>query len=382
MSATGERVSFRHTAASVALDAVRGVAALLVLFDHCHNLFFVNLDIALQTSRFRLLTIGAYALGSAGEEAVVIFFVLSGYLISGSVFRSMEQGRWSWKDYLTHRCVRLWVVLVPALVLCAGWDCARLAMTHPATQAGMSFTTRMAAAGLTWKIFFGNLFFLQTIRTPTFGSNRVLWSLAAEFWYYMLFPLGLLALRRGVLRTRILYGAGFLLVAVFITRGVFDLFPVWLCGTALARVKPPKVGAAVRWLAALLYVPIVFGLAMMQWPWHIFKMDYLLGVLTAVFLWVMLSADRRVNDKAWIVRSMRTLAAFSYSLYLVHYPFLDFCATWLNHGVGWIPDPRTVAMVALCGAVAVSYAYLVAYYTEFRNERVRLWVEERLPSVS
>ena len=37
--------------------------------------------------------------------------------------------------------------------------------------------------------FWGNLVFLQTILVPTYGTNALLWSLANEFWYYMLFPL-------------------------------------------------------------------------------------------------------------------------------------------------------------------------------------------------
>lgn len=103
MAGSAERVPFRQTGGSVSLDAIRGIAALLVLFDHCHNLFFLDYGSALRISAHPHLTYVLYALSSAGREAVVIFFVLSGYLISGSVFRALEQGRWSWKDYLTHR---------------------------------------------------------------------------------------------------------------------------------------------------------------------------------------------------------------------------------------------------------------------------------------
>jgi peptidoglycan/LPS O-acetylase OafA/YrhL len=206
----------------------------------------------------------------------------------------------------------------------------------------------------------------------------VLWSLAAEFWFYILFPLGLLALRRGTLRTRVLNGVGFLLVAAFLTRGLLNLFPVWLCGTALAMVKPPKAGTWVRWLAILLYVPIVFQLAMTTWPWRYFSMNHLLGLLTALFLWILLSDNRRVNDTSWTVRSVRTLAGFSYSLYLVHYPFLYFCAVWLNHGAVWMPTGRTLGFGAGLCMMALLYAYGVASCTEFRNDQVRRWVEARL----
>ena len=45
---------------------------------------------------------------------------------------------------------------------------------------------------LTARNFFGNLFYLQTIVCHSYGSNGPLWSIANEFWYYVLFPLGLL----------------------------------------------------------------------------------------------------------------------------------------------------------------------------------------------
>lgn len=380
MTQSVERVPFRQTSASVALDATRGIAALLVLFDHCHNLFFLGFTPAMRMAVHPRLTYVLYALSSAGREAVVIFFVLSGYLISGSVFRAMEQGRWSWKDYLTHRLVRLWLVLLPALVLCAVWDTSRLA--GPQANGTAPLLARMAAAGLTLKIFAGNMLFLQSIHVPNFGSNKVLWSLAYEFWYYMLFPMGLLAVRRGTsTRARVGYAAGFLLIAVFVGRAVMGLFPVWLFGTLLTRMAVPRVGRAVRWVALLLFAPVPFVLAMTPWPWRIFKLDYLLGVVTLAFLWVMLSGRRRMRDESLMVRAARALAGCSYSLYLVHYPFLAFVSAMVGANEHWPPQARYFGMAVAFCALAVLYGYGVALCTEFRNDRVRRWVEFRLNGV-
>ena len=58
-----------------------------------------------------------YVLTGAGHQAVIIFFVLSGYLISGSIYRMISACRWSWRKYLTHRLVQLWIVPFPALLL-------------------------------------------------------------------------------------------------------------------------------------------------------------------------------------------------------------------------------------------------------------------------
>jgi peptidoglycan/LPS O-acetylase OafA/YrhL len=374
MAAEAERVPFRQTGASVSLDAARGIAALLVLLDHCHNLFFVSCADALARTAHPKLIYMLYGLTSAGPQAVVIFFVLSGYLISGSVFRSLEQGRWSWKDYLTNRLVRLWLVLLPALVLCAAWDLGRLAWSGDAG----SLMERAHANGLTWGLFCGNLFFLQDGWVRTFGSDRVLWSLGAEFWYYILFPVGLLALRRKTaMKSRLLYAVGFVLVAGFAGRWVLGLFPVWLFGTALALVRPPRVGSVVRWVTAVLYAPVVFVLPMVPWPWRYFKMDYALGLLTVLLLWVLLSAGERANESRVYVRAARSLAGPSYSLYLVHYPMLAFLSVVLTGGTPWPVGPKHLGAGVGLGALAVLYGYGVAACTEWHNDGVRHWVQEK-----
>ena len=375
MAVVAERVSFRETGASVALDAIRGAAALLVMFDHCHNLFFLQFGEALRGSSHPHLLYLLYAFGSAGRQAVVIFFVLSGYLIGGSVFRALEQGRWSWKDYLTHRFVRLWLVLIPALVLCACWDIGRLAVGG-AHGAGLLELAR--AQGVTWKLFLSNVFFLQGVRTTTFGSDRVLWSLAAEFWYYMLFPLGLLALRKTRLGVRFSYAAGFLAVAFFVNRPLIGLFPVWLYGVALARVRPPKAGRAMRWIGVAVYVPCLFFFVVTPWPWHVFKMDYALGLVTTVFLWIVLSATARMNQRTAVAKASRGLAGASYSLYLVHYPFLAFVTVLLGIEGRWAPTMGHLAAGAGLCAAALLYSFGVAACTEWHNDGVRRWVEGRL----
>src|ERR1035441_502485 len=54
--------------------------------------------------------------------------------------------------------------------------------------------------------FFGNLFFLQSVVSPVFGSNGPLWSLSYEFWYYILFPVLMIAATSWAgVRSRLLY---------------------------------------------------------------------------------------------------------------------------------------------------------------------------------
>src|ERR1700722_6088811 len=110
---SGSAPSFQSTVASVLLDALRGVAALLVCIDHWRYLLFIDYP---QLTFHRKLLFLPYAMCTMGHQAVVVFFVLSGYLVGGHVLRARETGRWSWSVYLIQRGVRLWPVLVPAVV--------------------------------------------------------------------------------------------------------------------------------------------------------------------------------------------------------------------------------------------------------------------------
>jgi peptidoglycan/LPS O-acetylase OafA/YrhL len=53
---------------------------------------------------------------------VIVFFVLSGFLVGGSVIKAHRQGQWRWTGYLSRRLSRLWIVIVPALLLTLFWD--------------------------------------------------------------------------------------------------------------------------------------------------------------------------------------------------------------------------------------------------------------------
>jgi peptidoglycan/LPS O-acetylase OafA/YrhL len=126
-----------------------------------------------------------YAPANCGSPAVFWFFVISGYLVGGSVIAEIAQtSSFDFRRYLINRMTRLYVVLLPALALGALLDSVRIATWGANAHAGFE-----NAASLSGVTLIGNIFYLQTIVVSTFGSNYPLWSLANEFWYYVTFPL-------------------------------------------------------------------------------------------------------------------------------------------------------------------------------------------------
>jgi|SRR3984957_14003480 peptidoglycan/LPS O-acetylase OafA/YrhL len=371
------RIPFTSTNASALLDLVRAIAALLVCFEHWRNLLYVDYR---QIAAHRALFAVPYVMTGAGHQAVVIFFVLSGYLISGSIFRLTQRGEWSWKLYLTHRIVRLWIVLIPALVLGALLDNLGVRLhLAPMLYAGQTGTHMLGdiANLLHPRIFLGNLVFVQTILVPTFGSNGPMWSLANEFWYYVLFPCAFLALRKGTtIGARILNVLVFVLFAWFVGRDILQLFPLWLLGTLLAVIPVWRSSTVMRTLAAVFYFPLLFFLAKTSLV-HGVLSDYILGAATFVLIWLLLGARSIARESAG-VHLARVGARFSYTLYLVHVPFLVLLTALMAGETRWQPDARHLLYGLGALLLSIGYAYGVASLTEFRTDKVRGWVEKRV----
>ncbi len=382
MPSSPAKLRFSDTTASVLLDAIRGVAAILVLLEHWRNAFFVDLP---QVPSHRTLLSPVYLLCAAGHQAVVIFFVLSGYLISGSVLRAFDRHEWSWRQYLAHRLVRLWIVLLPALILGACWDRLGLhSQWAPALYSGANYNHMVGdvTQSLSWQDFLGNAAFLQTVLVPTFGSNGALWSLANEFWYYILFPLAACIAWR-IYRKPLpvaISGLAFCLVAIFVTRDILLAFPVWLLGVLLHFIPRRVTSPFARIAAAFAYAIVFFAAVVLEHRhWHISQAlsDLILGIATFVLLWVLLGAVNRAKQTA-LSRLSRATARFSFTLYLAHTPILIFLVAMLAGDTRWSPGVKTGLTAFAALLIIVGYSWLLASLTEFKTDRVRAWAERKL----
>ena len=362
--------------ASAHLDWIRGLAAAAVMFGHVRGLYFVNYSEL--TRRPPALTI-LYALTGLGHQSVMVFFVLSGFFISTSVVSALRERRWSWRAYLINRVSRLELVLFPALLLGALWDQIgmRLFSGFALYHSGLyKFYVPSVALRSTVPCFFGNLFFLQSVRFPVFGSNGPLWSLSYEFWYYLLFPALVLAIfSRGSVLGR---AASFLLaigVAVFVGPHICLYFLIWLAGAAVAL--GPRFAALCKpwffWPAALFTCGLFAGaLAFSLVRPGLFGdgEDLLIGAAFALWLYVLTHVSSAEVPRAYSAPA-RTLAGFSYTLYLVHFPALLLLrALWSPSG-DWQPGALHLLYGTGLAALMLAYAYLVASFTEARTDAVR-----------
>jgi len=359
----------------VHLDMIRGLAALAVFLGHLRALTF--LDYA-QSNIKGLFTYALYLLTGLGHQAVMIFFVLSGFFISRSIVKACDRDNWSWRNYMIQRLCRLWVVLLPALVFTFAWDRLGLILSNsPFLYTGahsLNVISRDASSNLGAATFFGNFFFLQTILFPAYGTNGPLWSLANEFWYYIMFPL-VYATFRGttslVVRTLQL-SAAFALIW-FLPGGLLVGFGVWLMGFGVYLISQ-KDGITLpisrTFFKGVTFVVFICFLGLSRFHLLIdLASDVAVGLSFAMFMCTLL---RPSKPQGTLYLGLSTfLSNISYSLYVFHFPFCVFIASALLRGNRFQPSIRGIGLyVALCSFVIL---YTVGAYLLFeaRTDRIR-----------
>lgn len=322
------------------IQAMRGIAVLAVLAHHAH-----------------------VPLVKGGYLGVDIFFVVSGYLITGLVARAMRDGRFSFGAFYWRRAWRLLpaaYVMYLACIVASPWMLT-------ITEQRDFFKQLLGALTLT-----GNIaLWLQTGYFEQAAELKPLlhvWSLAIEEQYYLLLPLAmaLVGPRRwrvpALLATLVSATVCFVLMASK-PGAVFYLLPTraWELGVgsvaALWTARPVNLAApSARWESfGTLCLAVLAVLVLYPWqPTHPGWATAMACVMTGVVV---------ANGLRWLGTSYASgvLTWFgdrSYSLYLVHWPIFAFFNSANNSGGGlpwWV---RLLLMLASVALAALMYRYV------------------------
>lgn len=346
---------------SVYLDLFRALAALAVFSSHVRQFFFVDYS-HIQPQHLNVFVRIFYFLTRFGRQSVMIFFVLSGFLIGSSVLRKVHEKRFSWRDYSLDRAARLYTVLLPGLLLGALWDTIGI---HLFNATGI-YSAELRPLGPNVPIyqrsfldFVGNLLFLQTRFVPVFGSNSPLWSLFNEAWYYVLFPLLVLFL----IRKRRIYYLLLAAACLFVLREQTLGFIIWLFGCVVSLIKERR--GPLTWL----FISVCTLALAIALP---FGNDLAIGISFAFLLYWTLQLDRPINSV--VSNCVKSCAAFSYSLYILHFPALFLIRAAFTPREHWQPDARHLLYSAGISAAVLLYCYLVSLVTEAKTPIVRAWM--------
>lgn len=310
----------------ISLDLVRGLSALAVLASHLRAFLFRDLG---ELTSPDLFTKIFYVATGFGHQAVMVFFVLSGYFVGGGICRAFLGSGFSWRRYLVARLSRLYVVLVPALVLTF---CCDLTGRHlrPDVYQGSRHEAYSSgpeagqAISLSFETAACNLLFLQTILVPVFGSNSPLWSLANEFWYYLLFPISVLAALswRSPVRAALLFLL-FGLLLFWLPRPLAVQGLIWLFGVAVWLVRHRFLSPEFRGggLCSTLSFGGFIASLLLSRTGLATSADFLIGASFAVWL-VFLVGSLRKYQASLLGSLSRGLSEISFTLYVIHFPLL------------------------------------------------------------
>jgi peptidoglycan/LPS O-acetylase OafA/YrhL len=319
----------------VDIQALRGLAILFVLAYHSRLVPVLH----------------------AGFLGVDIFFVISGFLITGIVSRQLAAGTFSFATFYFRRARR---ILPAAYLMLGAVALASAFLLAPAAQA--EFQQQLKGS----VFYYANIALWQ--QSGYFDSEATrkpllhMWSLAIEEQYYLLLPAALVLLpsrlRRPAVVVAIAASLG-LCLATVATRpaATFYLLPTraWELGIGSLGALLPAT-AAQAW-ARRLFFPAVGGVLLVPWLPAIGPHPGVSALLVCTFTLLVLLARRVDWDRTRAVVALAWFGAISYPLYLVHWPLLTFAK------IAYLGTPPWELRLALV-IVSVGLAWLIYRYVE------------------
>jgi peptidoglycan/LPS O-acetylase OafA/YrhL len=284
--ATKQRVSVPQPESFAILSHMRWIAALLVAYSHVRQAMLVDYT-AIAHPDFAAK--GIYWMAAYGHAGVIVFFILSGFLVGG---KAMDLARAAeifteWPKFLADRVARIFIVLWPALLLSLvifyaliwlvpnapfvrlpgwGWD-----IQVPLNR-DLSLVHWFVAATL-----------LNEFLMPTIQVNAPLWSLAYEWFYYVLILAAVLLYRRVwsvAACLVILYALVLLAISLIRAPYIAQAGVIWLLGMGSRAVFNRRIlhGAWLRPAA----LAVVFAVLIIGWLHHF--PDLVLGISIAFLI--------------------------------------------------------------------------------------------------
>jgi len=295
-----------------------------------------------------------------GFVGVDVFFVISGFLISGIIFDALDRDRFSFTEFYVRRVRRLFPALTVVLIasLAAGWW---LLLPSEYRQLG-----KHSAAGVG---FAANLLYWQ--EAGYFDAQAEakpllhLWSLGIEEQFYLVWPAFLvLVVRQGwpLLRVVATICAASLVLSLWLsyteTAAAFysPMSRLWelALGSACARLARPS-GSTVRESLAWLGAGLV-ALAIAVTDARGFPGLWALLPTFGTALLILAGPDAWVNRYLLSARLMVGVGLISYPLYLWHWPLLTFARLAVLE--------MTVSRLLLTLALSVVFAVLTFRFVE------------------
>lgn len=289
------------------IDGLRAIAVLLVVLYHGYPAEF-----------------------NAGQIGVDVFFVISGYLITGLIVKELKEGRFLLSTFYARRIRRIFPALITVLLFCiiVGW-CTLLSVDFE--QLG-----RQVVAGI---LFSANILYWHDVGYfDVVAEKKILlhlWSLGVEEQFYIIYPIILAFIWR---KSGWKFLASFLTLSLVLYLWTGSTSPstafylphtrFWqiLAGAALAlwQHEHNKTSLLCNNIAALIGCSLlVVSLFVLREPVDFASYRSIFPVMGTVL--ILYGCSSWINTSILSLRPLVYVGMISFPLYLWHWVLLSFC---------------------------------------------------------
>lgn len=338
------------------LDLIRAASAQAVLWGHVNSFYGI---VPLPGFCFQNL-------------AVVIFFILSGLLITKSLVKAYLKN--NFLMYFSDRFLRIYITLIPCLIFITLIDSIHIYYYQIHYKYNEAINLRT---------FIGNIIMLQDypidFLITSYGSGRPLWTLAIEWWLYL--SAGCLVYILKNYKVLAIKGKAFILVLFLVVSIVpvhnlcvghscFTLF--WLLGCIIYYFLSKNYrDIKVQWytaIASIAFSSLIFFVFRLRYEY-----DLRVGIAVGFLLYSYLAYAQQSASyySAKLNKVVSFMASFSFTLYLTHYSIVDFLDIYKNS-----IDKYMLAIIAvvLSNIMAILiYFFGEKHYKKLQN-KIRIFI--------
>jgi len=322
-----------------------------------------------------------------GFVGVDMFFVISGYLITGIILRDVEAGQFSYAEFYRRRAKRIFpavFVVTLTTLLVGAW------VLLPDDMVALS------ESALATMLFAANIFFTAALDTSYFAADSRtvpllhMWSLGVEEQFYLIWPalllvvlkwprwglpvVGLLCVLSIVVGELALRAGWFSFAYYMLPTRAFQL----MAGAALILAE--RSGRFALWPGGTLFVGLV-GLGMVIGSAFVLHGDTAYPGLRAApvtvgtLLLLMSGSGTHALASLLSLKPIRWIGLVSFSLYLWHWPVLAF-QRYLTPDFGW--GQQALSLIVMLALSQLTYSLVEQPFrtraVTFRAALRRYWV--------
>ena len=303
------------------LDSLRGLAALSVLIEHLLIVIPVVDASTWGQKKYNWLNYIKYTplhVFWAGDEAVIFFFVLSGFVLSLPFYSSPP----SYLQFIIKRVCRIYIPYIAAIAL--GFLALEVSYHGPITGLSPWFNT-IWSLPITAKTFIDHILLIGPLQVN--AVDPPIWSLRQEMRISLVFPLIMILIERLKWVWSLMFGIALTVLSfrhgMHTPPGTFNYLLYFIMGSLLAKHRfslSLLIDKRRRLLRIVLAICAVLLYTFRWWTFgfqalRIPILDYCI-VSIGVCIFIILTVS--TTPKWLLVKPIQFLGRISYSLYLIH----------------------------------------------------------------